>query len=126
MKNRNRDSRRNVMLHHTFGTLAIKAYKELRRGLWIFIGSFFLTPILLWLFVTVVLGHDHSFQHKFLDFYRALFSGLPDMITPLLFLLLPVLVYQVTRICFYCYQSIRGGLDRSFTSLGEMDDNIVD
>lgn len=81
-----------------------KASKELRRCLWIFIGSFFLTPLLLWFFVTVVLGRDYSFQSDYFDFYRDMFSGRPDMIAAWLILLVPVFIYQFAAMCVYYYR----------------------
>jgi len=106
-KTGSRNNSKKVKTHLAFSTISVKVFKGLRRCLWIFVGSFFLTPLLLWFFVTVVLGHDHSFQLKYFDFYRDLFSGWPELITPLLFLLLPVFIYSIAAICFYFYRHIR-------------------
>ena len=81
-----------------------KASKELRRSLWIFVGSFFITPLLLWFFVTAVLGRDYVFQRDYFDFYLGLFSRWQDMIPAWLILLVPVFIYLFAAACFYYFR----------------------
>ena len=69
-----------------------------------FIGSVFLTPLLLWLFVAVVLGRDYSFPNDYLDFYRELYSLQPDMVFCWIILLLPVVFYQFALACRHYYR----------------------
>jgi len=97
---------KNGELPHMDTSITLKAYKKLLRCLWIFLGSFFLTPLLLWFFVTDVLGQDHSFHLKYLDFYHDLFSGWPDMLVPLLFLFVPVFIYLFAVVGLYFYRHI--------------------
>jgi hypothetical protein len=77
------------------------ACQALRRCLWIFVGSFFLTPLLLWFFVAVVPGRDYAFRQDYLDFYRDMFSRQPEMIFAWLILLVPVLIYEFAAACWY-------------------------
>ena len=77
--------------------------KGLKRCFWIFIGSFFLTPLALWGFVTVILGRDYSFRRDYLDFYRDMFSPHPDMAIAWLILLVPVVLYELALACCHYY-----------------------
>jgi hypothetical protein len=81
-----------------------KASKELKRVLWIFVGSFFLTPLLLWFVIVDILKHDFSFREDYLDFYRDLFSLKPDMVFAWLILFVPVLLYELAVTCRYYYR----------------------
>jgi len=75
------------------------ASRELRRCLWIFIASFFLTPAALWLVITGLLNRDHSFRRDYLDIYKDMFSFEPDMIFAWLIILAPVIIYEVAITC---------------------------
>ena len=81
-----------------------KASKEVKRILWIFVGSFFLTPAVLWLVVVGILKRDYHIPGDYLDFYRDLFSLQPDMVFGWLVLSIPVVIYELAITCHYYYQ----------------------
>src|SRR2546425_396309 len=78
--------------------------KELKRILWIFIGSFFLTPTVLWFVLVVILHRNYSFREDYLDFYRDLFSLQPDMVFAWLIIFVPIVIYEVAFTCHYYYR----------------------
>ena len=81
-----------------------KASKELKIILWIFAGSFFLMPAVLWFVVVGILKRDFSFREDYFDFYQDLFSLQPDMIFAWLMLLVPVVIYEVSVTCYHYYR----------------------
>jgi hypothetical protein len=97
---------RSVGLHEIApSSITPRAAKELKRCLWIAVGSFFLTPIALWFFVTGILLRDFSFRHDYLDFYQDLFSTDPDMVFAWLIILAPVVGYQFVLTCIHYYRN---------------------
>ena len=85
-------------------SISPKAYKELKRILWIFVGSFFLLPAVLWFVVVDIFKRDYSFREDYFDFYRDLFSLQPDMILAWLVLLVPVAIYEFAGACYHYYR----------------------
>jgi len=69
--------------------------KELKRCLWITVGSFFLTPLALWFFVTVILQQHHLFRRDYLDFYWGMISPEPELVVPWTMILAPAFLYEL-------------------------------
>ncbi|MFO1512728.1 MAG: hypothetical protein U1F83_07420 [Verrucomicrobiota bacterium] len=84
-----------------------RASREAKICVWIFVGSFFVTPLLLWLFVTQILGRDYSFRDEYLDIYKDMFSLQPDAVYAWLILLVPVVIYEFVFACRHYYQHPR-------------------
>jgi len=78
--------------------------KELKRILWIFVGSFFLTPTVLWFMLVGILHRNYSFRADYLDFYRDLFSLQPDMVFAWLIIFVPIVIHEVAFTCHYYYR----------------------
>ena len=78
--------------------------KELKRCFWVFIGSFFITPLALALVDTFASHGDFSFHRDYFDIYRALFSSESDMLFVWLIFLAPVVLYQVALACRHYYR----------------------
>jgi hypothetical protein len=76
----------------------------LKRCFWVFVGSFFLSPLALWCFVILVLHRDYSFERDYLQFYGGLVSEPPELLVAWLVILTPVVVYEFVVSCIYYYR----------------------
>jgi hypothetical protein len=78
-----------------------QASKELKRCLWISVGSLFLTPLALSLIASIASPHDYSFRRDYLDICEELFSTDPYAVYGWLIILAPAVIYEFVLACIY-------------------------